>query len=424
MRNPLRRSEFIKNILTLISGNMVAQLIPLLAEPVLTRLFLPREFGLLAVFISITTLFNVIATGRYELAIMLPEREKNALNLVGVSVITSLFVGIISLLVVWIFNDPICRLLKSEEISGYLYFVPFVVVFAGLFQTFNYWFSRRKDFGKISAARIVQSGTNAASGIGTGFLGLGTSGLILSQILGHVLSAIYFVFRFLQSDRKKLNQIGRSDMKMLASRYSEFPKVNALFIFSDTAQYSGISFLIAYFFSNTLLGFYSRTFRILTVPLSFIGSAIAYVFYQKASEVYREKGDLQKLSIQTLLGTSAIGLPIFIVFMIWGPELFAFVLGAKWYVAGEYARILSPWFFVKFVSFPLTQVPVIVNRQRQMFLLSIISIVSIFASLVYGGTAANNIETGFYLISISQVVFHIFMIAWMLRIANNKYPGS
>ena len=89
------RSEYIRNTLTLVSGNTVAQFIPLLAEPILTRLFPPEDFGLLALFISISSLFSIIATGRYELAIMLPSKERDAMNLVGVSFLVTLGTSLI-----------------------------------------------------------------------------------------------------------------------------------------------------------------------------------------------------------------------------------------------------------------------------------------------------------------------------------------
>jgi O-antigen/teichoic acid export membrane protein len=395
--------------MTLVSGNTIAQIIPLLAEPFLTRLFPPEDFGLLALFISISSLFAVIATGRYELAIMLPSKEKEAINLVSLSFLVTIFTTVLSLLVVWIFNGPICRLLNSDSISTYLYLVPLVVFFTGLTQTLNYWFSRKKQFRKISVARIVQSSTAAGTGVGSGIMKMGTIGLISAQVLGSVFSALYFLFRFFKADRDKLSSINKDEIKSLASRYSEFPR-----------QYSGISFLIAYYFDNILLGFYSRTFRILTVPLSFIGSAISHVFYQKASVIYRDGNNLRKFSLQTLLGTALIGLPIFAIIILWGPELFAFVLGKPWREAGVYAQILSPWIFMKFISQPISQIPMIVNKQKLMFIFSLIGILLIFASLAYGGLIVDNLETGFYLISFSQTIYLSIFIFWLLRIAGKK----
>lgn len=417
MWNRILNSEYIRNTLTLVSGNTLAQLIPLLAEPVLTRLFPPEDFGLLALFISISSLFAIVATGRYELAVMLPSKDEDAVNLAGLSFFVTIATSILSLLVVWIFNSPICHILNSPSISSYLYLVPLVVFFTGLTQTLNYWFSRKMNFRKVSIARITQSGTAAGAGIGAGFMRMGPGGLIWAQVLGNVASAAYFLLRFFRIDRHALGQVTGKRMQSMAREYAEFPRVNALYIFTDTAQYSGISFLIAYFFNNILLGFYSRTFRILTVPLSFIGSAISQTFYQKASVIHRKGESLRRFSLQTLLGSAIVGFPIFLVIILWGPDIFAFVLGQPWRPAGVYAQVLSPWLFMKFITQPLTQLPMILNRQKELFLFSLLGIALIFGSLIYGGLVADDLITGFYLISITQTLYLALFAAWLIGIS-------
>jgi len=298
------------------------------------------------------------------------------------------------------------------------------VFFTGITQTLNYWFSRKMHFRKVSIARIAQSSTAAGAGIGAGFLKTGTLGLIMAQVLGITASAIYFILRFFRVDRDKVRQISGKRMRSLAGEYAEFPRVNALYIFTDTAQYSGISFLIAYFFNNILLGFYSRTFRILTVPLSFIGSAISQVFYQKAAVIHRDGGNLRRFSLQTLLGSAVVGFPIFLAIILWGPDIFAFVLGQPWRPAGVYAQVLSPWLFMKFITQPLTQLPMILDRQKQLFLFSLAGIALLFASLVYGGLVADDLITGFYLVSITQTVYLAVFAAWLIGIAGRAKSGS
>ena len=56
------RSEFGKNVLTLITGTSVAQAIPIALSPVLTRLYTPEDFGILYLFVSISAVFSSIAT--------------------------------------------------------------------------------------------------------------------------------------------------------------------------------------------------------------------------------------------------------------------------------------------------------------------------------------------------------------------------
>ena len=68
-------SSFATDTLKLVTGTTLAQIISVLASPLVTRLYGPEAYGLLALFNLITSIIGVIACMRYELAIMLPKIE-------------------------------------------------------------------------------------------------------------------------------------------------------------------------------------------------------------------------------------------------------------------------------------------------------------------------------------------------------------
>ena len=70
-------SEYSKNVLTLLSGTVIAQALPILFAPVLTRIFSPEEFAVYGVYIAVVMFCTVLSSGRYELAIILPEDDEN-----------------------------------------------------------------------------------------------------------------------------------------------------------------------------------------------------------------------------------------------------------------------------------------------------------------------------------------------------------
>ena len=90
---PVKSSPFATDVLKLVTGTTIAQIIAILASPVLTRLLGPDAFGFFALFTSITAIIGVIACMRYELAIMLPKDDEAAANLLALSF---LMVAIIS----------------------------------------------------------------------------------------------------------------------------------------------------------------------------------------------------------------------------------------------------------------------------------------------------------------------------------------
>jgi O-antigen/teichoic acid export membrane protein len=58
----------------------------------------------------------------------------------------------------------------------------------------------------------------------------------------------------------------------------------------------------------------------------------------------------------------------FLVLLFFAPSLFSLVFGEKWRVAGEYARLMCPMFYLRFISNPLSLVAIIAQKNRFEFL--------------------------------------------------------
>ena len=142
-------SEFNRNVLTLMTGTTIAQAIPIAISPILTRIYTPEDFGVLALFVAITSIFGSIANGRYELAIMLPKKDENAINIFALGLIITFSMSFILLVLVVLFNEQITELLKNDEISVWLYFVPIAVLFIGLYNMLAYYNNRKKYYKVI-----------------------------------------------------------------------------------------------------------------------------------------------------------------------------------------------------------------------------------------------------------------------------------
>ena len=74
-----KTNSFYSDILTLIKGNTIAQTIPIIIAPILARIYNPENFADFGLYMSILAILTVFVTGKYELAIMLPKKDRNAL---------------------------------------------------------------------------------------------------------------------------------------------------------------------------------------------------------------------------------------------------------------------------------------------------------------------------------------------------------
>ena len=139
------------------TGTAIAQAIPIALSPILTRLYRPEDFGVLALYMAICGVISTVATARYELAIMLPEDEESAINIVALSIVVAVITSILTLTVVTLFNAPITRLLGNTEISRWLYFIPLSILLTGVYQSLNYWANRKNQYRWMANTRVVQS---------------------------------------------------------------------------------------------------------------------------------------------------------------------------------------------------------------------------------------------------------------------------
>lgn len=445
----LLKSEFSKNVLTLLTGTTLAQLIPLLLMPVISRLFSPEEFGLFAFYFSIISFFLVIATGRYELAILMPKKDEDGMNLVALS-FSILIVLCISLLsFIAVFHSSIMTWIDKPDLDFWIYFIPLCVFFASSYKILTYWSNRKKRFGKTSNSVITQATTRSGVllyfgilkskfiggaqsffefvnslfskkyAVPSGVTNVGIGGFIISYLIGFGLSFVYLLANLLAYDRHLFKEISKGKMKELAKKYDKFPKINSLHAMTDEFKNSGVVFIISYAFSDIILGLYNMTYRVLRAPLSIIGNSFAQVFLQQAASMYANNQDFVPMIKKILKRLSLIAAPIFIVVLLFGPQIFEFVLGSKWRVSGVYAQYLTPWLFLQFITSPITQIAIVIHKQMELFYVSLINNAIILSAFIIGGLLFNSILYAFVILSLAQIVYTYFLYKWIVQISKN-----
>ena len=138
------KSEFDRNVLTLMTGTTIAQAIPIAITPILTRIYTPEDFGVFTFFLAITAVFGSIANGKYEVAIMLPKKDEDAINIFALGFIISSAISFFLLVLVLLFNKYFVNLSGNEEIGIWLYFLPITVFLSGLWNNLNFFNNRKK----------------------------------------------------------------------------------------------------------------------------------------------------------------------------------------------------------------------------------------------------------------------------------------
>lgn len=413
-----KSSEFNRNVLSLMTGTTIAQAIPIAISPILTRIYSPEDFGVFALYMSVALILSVVATGRYELAILLPKKDEEAINIVVLSIIIAICVSLIILFIVFIFNSHITNYLGNQEISKWLYFIPLSILLSGIFQSFNIWSNRNKRYKRLAVTSFVQSGTTSASNVGMGFSGFESSGLIYSTLIGQTIATTFIGKQIIDKDKNIFKKVKKLQIFALAKRYIKFPKflVIAHGMNAITGQLPII--LLSSMFGATIAGFYMLVQRVVRLPMNLIATSFGNVYRQKASEQYIVHGNCRKVFMDTFKKLFLISFIPFLIFYFISPFIFPFIFGESWRVAGEYAQILTPMFFVQFVTSPISLMFIIANKQDYDLYWQIVFLILVLISFYI----SQNIKNTLWILSIVSIFMYLvaFYYSFVLTIRKEK----
>lgn len=408
MINKLKpKSEFSRNVLTLMTGTTIAQAIPLAISPILTRIYTPEDFGVFALYMSIVSIISVIATGRYEMAIMLPKENEEVKSIVKLIIILLSSIVTFTLLIVIIFNEQITNIFDNKEISDWLYFLPISIFLVGIYQVYNYLLIREKSFQRLSKNKVIASTTNASTQLAIGASIGSPFGLLFGNILGYIVSIHFIIKSKVVSQYFKFND---TPLKKTIKKYENFPKYDVPSVLVNVIGNQLPLIALAKFFSLGVLGFYSLMYKVLMMPISLFSNTILDVFKQKANEDYHKYGNCEDIFVKTFKKLVLFGIVPFSILGIFAPELFAFIFGEKWKVAGEFAQIMTPMFFLKFITSPLSYTFFIVQKQN----INLVGqIILFFLTLIaiWIGIKMNN---EYLIVKLFSVVYSIVYIIYLI----------
>jgi O-antigen/teichoic acid export membrane protein len=346
------------------TGTTIAKVLPIIISPILTRFYSPEDFGLLALFISIITVLSSIVTARYDSAIMLPKGDLDALHILVLSIVIALFFSGIVLMIIIFFNKQITIFLNNEDIAIWLYLIPFMIFINGVYQSFIYWSNRKKLYKRMAIYSVIQSSSYSGFSLIFGFLSL-HFGLILGRFLGIFSSFIIFGKTIWNENRLQFRNIKKIQIINMARQYSNFLKFSTPGALLQTMATSGIAILINILFDSKIVGFYYFADIMVRTPIGFILSSVSQVYHQKAVGLYYESVEDLRIYTYTLQKKLILILfPLMIIIYIIAPDMFQFIFGKKWEIAGEYLRYFLPVVFFGSIYSPIAHLIDILEEQK------------------------------------------------------------
>lgn len=400
------KGSFISHVATLTTGTAVSQGVNILAMLLLTRIFAPQAFGLLALFMTCVSLFSVLGGGRYELAIMLPEQDTEAVNVFYGSVFALIAISLLGLAVIAIFHLQIAALLGDAEVEPWLWSMPFVLFVMGLYQVFSYWCGRMKRFHQVAASRVALTvGTVVVQVAFFVWHFSGGISLIGGWIIGQIIGTSVLLIQVVKRDgRFLLRHATWTSVPGLLKTYRNFPLYKAPYSFVSNAASQLVIVVIRFFADLMTVGLFSLAFRAISVPVSLITGSMNQVFYEKAareSHTTRLETFVNRvLYMQVVLMT-----PILILAAFEAKLLFITLFGSRWAMSGQFASWLAFAGYMYFLSSWLDRLFDIHGRQKFSLGLEIIGNLASLGALAAGLYLTGNAVVGVAAFTISEIVY-------------------
>ncbi len=277
------------------SGSTGAYVIGFLLMPIITRIYSLDNFGIMTLFGTIVLTVSVVACGSYEQAIVLPKEDSDAWVVFVLSLIICVCISFFSLLILFIFHQPISRLIFKIEIFGWLWLIPLAIFLSGLRLILNYWATRKKEFHSISISKVFESLGNSGIKLISGLaFGNNLGGLIFGILGRSFFPDIILGVNIYKRDLHTIMRIpDKHELFWALKKYRNFPYFSSWAALLVNIARSIPVFCLAFLFDNKVVGAFGLADNTLRLPVSLIGQSIRQVYLQRAANLKSEKKNFQ-----------------------------------------------------------------------------------------------------------------------------------
>ena len=166
------KSDFTKQVLTLATGTAAAQALTILAAPLLTRLYRPEDYGVFALFGAVVGLSALLASGKYDLAIVIPKEDAAATALVGACLLITSVTAVALTVLLWFTCHPLAAWLGDPLLAPWLQLVPLGVALTNLGIVLSVCANRQQAYGALANSRMAGALAGTGANLGSSLLSM------------------------------------------------------------------------------------------------------------------------------------------------------------------------------------------------------------------------------------------------------------
>lgn len=360
--------RLVRSVAVVGMGHAGAYALMLLATPLLTRLYQPEHFGLLATYGSLMSFIGTVICLRYEAAIPTPKSGRRARSLVVIAMTCAVFASAAS----WLLLSVAVPLLPAslQQLEPFLGVLALNFLTYGGFQIVTFWATREQQFGRLAQLRMFLVAGTVVGQIGFFLAGFTVSGLLYGQAVGYFLATMLSIWRYPPQGRWMQNPLLH---RVTASRFWRFPTFGVPSESLHIAQTTTPPLLLMAFYGPVPAGWFLLAWRVVGAPLTMLVVPIGRVYYAEAARIGpKQPEQLESFFWRTLKKSFIVAAPAIGGTALVAPIAFPFFLGEAWRESGFYCQILCPLLFAHLFAVAVRQTYEVTSRQDLQLLSSTI----------------------------------------------------
>ncbi|MDD2229556.1 MAG: oligosaccharide flippase family protein [Candidatus Cloacimonetes bacterium] len=382
--------QYIKNIGIISVGPLIATILGFLAEPWISRAWGPMVFGIGAYYTSIITMVSGLMFLRYDFAIVQAKTRREAHSLLALCIIVMLLM----LVIVAPLYKYIGKLAQDDfpfERYGAIMFLS--AAFASLATLLRFWYSGKKKFIAISGSLILSSVSNTSLLLVYGALGKVSEGnMIFIRVFSNILVTIVLIIPYFRKDLWiTLRCVSVKSIASAAKMFRRYPLYEYWGYAANLASLTIPVILITRYWGQDTTGLYAKALSILQMMVLFIGNSVNRVLHKEAADIINRKESPARLLSQTCRGLIKFSIFPTLFLVLLAPELFSVLLGSQWRLSGVFSQYLSVWTFTAILSNAMLPMFGILNKQLQLSVFTISTLIVRVIILVYMGRIGSHI---------------------------------
>lgn len=325
----------------MLTGTAMAQAIPLLISPLLTRIYTPQAFGLQTLFMGWAGTLGVAATLRLDLAAILPQDDKEAKRIASVALLVTVILTAVLVLAAAVGAAPLAALLGHPSHTHWIWALTLMVPAISITQLCSAFASRERAFKRIAKANVLNQALYAAIAITIGLLYAHPEGLVIAKLAGQGLTAATLLIAGGYAFNVCYSCLSWVNVRRICQQYRQFIIFNTPYSLIGTVARDMPIFVFSAVTASAAAGFYGLARTVLLAPALLLSSGLSQVFFREAVAL-KNNPRLENLTLGMLKMGTLAGAPLFAFMVVWGDIFFETLFGSTWREAGVYAMVLAP----------------------------------------------------------------------------------